>query len=122
MLVYPLNLRNGITRICFTKRTGMRLLLIILIGLLSLLHYQLWLSESQSVPQLRRLTMAVQEQTAENAVLTERNQALEAEVSSLKEGLEAMEERARVELGMIRKDETFFRILENPPPSIVTKR
>jgi cell division protein FtsB len=47
--------------------------------------------------------------------LQERNAALEAEVQDLKQGLEAVEERARSELGMIKKDETFFQIIEKKP-------
>ena len=46
-----------------------------------------------------------------NARLKARNDALDAEVRDLKEGTEALEERARLELGMIRKDETFYQVI-----------
>jgi cell division protein FtsB len=65
------------------------------------------------------LQETVQAQRSENARLKERNSALEAEVKSLKEGFDAIEERARVELGMIRKGETFFHILNDTPPALV---
>ena len=90
----------------------MRLLVVILIGLLIWLSYQLWIPEDRGVKQVRMLEQALKDQKKENAALEERNNALEAEVKNLKEGLAAIEERARVELGLIRKDETFFRILE----------
>ena len=50
----------------------------------------------------------------ENQQLRERNQALEAEVQDLKQGLGAIEERAREELGMIKEGETFYQIIEEP--------
>lgn len=54
----------------------------------------------------------VDAQAKTNAKLRERNQALEAEVRDLKQGLEAIEERARSELGMIKKDEVFYQVVE----------
>ena len=51
-------------------------------------------------------------QRAKNAQLEARNAALAAEVRDLKQGLEAIEERARYELGMVRHDEIFFQIVE----------
>ena len=51
---------------------------------------------------------------AEKAQLEERNRELDAEVSDLKKGLDAIEERARSELGMVGKDETFYQIIDAP--------
>ena len=90
----------------------MRILISALLVFLFALNIQLWKWDGAGVRQVRALQGAVVEQRAENAVLEERNKALEAEVRSLKEDLEAIEERARTELGMIRKDEVFFHILE----------
>jgi len=59
-----------------------------------------------------RLEKAVAEQREENRILRQRNSSLEAEVRDLKEGLEAVEERARTELGMIGEDETFYQVIE----------
>jgi cell division protein FtsB len=60
-----------------------------------------------------RLRQAIVEQGSENALLQSRNQRLEAEVRDLKTGLDAVEERARLELGMIHKDEIYFQIVED---------
>ena len=62
------------------------------------------------------LRITIQAQTEENVALNERNRALEADVTDLKNGLMAIEERARSEMGMIRPDETFYRILDQPLP------
>ncbi len=82
-----------------------------LIVLLAFLQYKLWLGEG-SLNEIWQLHQAIDAQTRENAALKERNAALDAEVKDLKHGLDAIEERARAELGMIKKDETFYRIVE----------
>jgi cell division protein FtsB len=101
----------------FNQQTNMRVLIGILSILLVILNCQLWLFADRGTPKVLVLQEAVQAQRTENARLKERNSALEAEVKSLKEGLEAIEERARVELGMIRQGETFFYILDDTPPA-----
>jgi cell division protein FtsB len=75
------------------------------------LQYQLWLGED-SVRALNMLEEELAAQQAVNATLAERNQGLEVEVLDLKNGLEAVEERARSELGMIAQDETFYMIID----------
>ncbi|MGI9265688.1 MAG: cell division protein FtsB [Gammaproteobacteria bacterium] len=87
----------------------MRLLIVLLSVILLLLQYRLWGSEDgfRSVWSLKR---AIEGQQDENERLTERNDHLEAEVRDLKEGLDAVEEIARTDLGMIGEDETFFQI------------
>jgi len=86
-----------------------------LLAVLVTLQYLLWLAED-GVRQTYALRIANQAQTEENAALNERNRALEADVIDLKNGLMAIEERARSEMGMIRPDETFYRILDQPLP------
>lgn len=76
-----------------------------------LLQYRLWFGDG-SLIEVWRLNKAVEEQMKANAELTERNKSLEAEVEDLKQGVEAIEERARSELGMIKEDETFFQAIE----------
>lgn len=88
----------------------MRILLILLLVLVLLIQYQLWLSDD-GMREVWRLNDAVQAQQNENLELEERNDTLEAEVSDLKEGLDAVEERARSELGMIRQDEVFYQLV-----------
>jgi cell division protein FtsB len=81
-----------------------------LIGLLLLLQYPLWFG-SASVTEVMRLQHQVTEQTQHNLSLQERNQALEADVKNLKSGMDAIEERARLELGMVRPGETFYQVV-----------
>jgi len=88
----------------------MRILLVLLLVLVLLIQYQLWLSDD-GMREVWRLNDAVQAQQNENLELEERNDTLEAEVSDLKEGLDAVEERARSELGMIRQDEVFYQLV-----------
>ncbi len=87
----------------------------LLIGLLGVfvivLQYQLWLGED-SVRALNMLEEEVQAQQTINSELKARNRLLEIEVIDLKNGLEAVEERARSELGMIGEDEVFYLIIE----------
>ena len=82
-----------------------------LVALLVLIQYPLWLGKGGwlRVWELDRQVAAVQ---ARNLVLGERNAGLEADVLDLKQGSEAIEERARYELGLIKQDEVFFQIIE----------
>jgi len=91
----------------------MRLLIWLLVVLVVLLQYRLWVGDG-SLAEVWDLYQQVETQKTENHELLERNQALEAEVNDLKQGLEAIEERAREELGMTRDDETFYQIIEDP--------
>ena len=93
-----------------------RLVPLLLVLLLALLQFQLWFGIG-NVPSAMRLKSQVEAQAAENATLTKRNAALAAEVSDLKGGQAAIEERARVELGMVKKGETFYQIVQAPAPA-----
>jgi cell division protein FtsB len=75
-----------------------------------LLQYRLWLS-GDGVHELSRLSSAVDQQKQENSELEARNQQLVAEVADLKAGMAAIEERARSELGMIGRNETFYQVV-----------
>lgn len=92
--------------------SGVKTILYILTGILIGLQYPLWLGDG-GVLALWKLKQEIAAQQLENAGLKERNLALEAEVRDLKEGYEALEERARAELGMVRRGETFYQIIEN---------
>ena len=61
---------------------------------------------------MNKLAQAVEAQRDEIAHLQDRNRALEAEVMDLKQGLEAIEERARSEMGMIKDGEVFFQLID----------
>lgn len=91
--------------------SDMRILIAVLIILLLLLQYKLWFAEGGLI-KVWHLNEAVEQQQIENEKLKERNRALEAEVRDLKQGLEAIEERARSELGMIGRDETYYQVIE----------
>lgn len=99
----------------------------ILAALLVLMQYPLWLGEGGWLA-VRQGNKNVKTQQTLNQRLRERNETLLAEVSDLKRGREAIEERARSELGMIAPDETFIRVLASPvrvntvPPSTAVKR
>lgn len=83
----------------------------ILVILLLALQYKLWVGQG-SFAEVARLERAIEKQQATNERLRGRNAALVAEVQDLKKGVEAIEERARSELGMIKRDETFFQIID----------
>ena len=89
----------------------LRWISLVLIGLLASLQYQLWFGRG-GFHDLQRLEKAVAEQRHENQQLLERNQKLLVEVLDLKNGFEAVEERARLELGMVRPDETYYQVVE----------
>lgn len=89
----------------------MRWLLIILTFLLLLLQYRLWVGDG-SLAQKALLQQQVEKQRLENEGLRERNNILASEVRDLKDGLESVEERARVDLGMVKEGETFYMVVD----------
>ncbi len=89
----------------------MKLVAGLLLALLALLHLRLWLG-NESMLAVWHLESAIEAQHLENERLGRRNARLAAEVADLKAGLEAVEERARHELGMIGRDETFYQFVE----------
>ena len=89
----------------------MKKLVILLLLLLVYLQYRLWFCEG-SLQEVRELQRAVEQQREENLQLRERNDALDAEVRDLQQGLEAIEEHAREDLGMVKEGETFYHVVE----------
>lgn len=88
-----------------------RTVLILLLALLLLLQSRLWVSDD-GYRASWRLAGQVATQQLENEQLVQRNRALEAEVADLKTGLEAVEEIARSELGMLREGETLYQVVD----------
>ncbi len=88
----------------------MRLITAILVIFLALLQYRLWFGKN-SVPDYLALEDEVARQQINNNKLKQRNKLLYADTDDLKSGTEAIEERARHELGMIKNGETFFRVI-----------
>ena len=89
----------------------MRIITLILVALLLLLQYPLWLGHGGWL-RVWDLHHQVEAQQKINQQTQARNGLLDAEVRDLKQGTEAIEERARSELGMIKSDEVFFQILD----------
>lgn len=89
----------------------MKSVIVMLLTTLVVLQYQLWLGD-RGMPGVHRLEAVVALQREDNARLEARNRRLAAEVHDLKEGLEAVEERARTDLGMIGRDEIFYQIIQ----------
>ena len=89
----------------------MRWLTLALLVLLTAIQYPLWLGKGGWM-RVWEVDQQIAAQREVNAKLRVRNGALDAEVRDLKQGLEAIEERARSELGMVRQDEIFFQVLE----------
>ncbi|MGH8652019.1 MAG: cell division protein FtsB [Gammaproteobacteria bacterium] len=89
----------------------MRILALVFMLLLLVLQCKLWLGED-GLREIWGLRRAIESQQTENRRLSDRNQGLAAEVADLKHGLEAVEERARSEMGMIKKGEIFYQIID----------
>ncbi len=90
----------------------MKLLWATMVILILLLQVRLWVGEG-SFAQVWSLDKSIAEQRAENAELAARNQRLYAEVRNLRNEQGAVEERARMNLGLIRDGETFFLVVDD---------
>jgi cell division protein FtsB len=92
----------------------LRWLALVFVFLIAVLQYPMWLGKGGWL-QVRELDRQVAVQRDANEKLKARNEALDAEVRDLKTGFEAIEERARSELGMIKQDEVFFQLQPRTP-------
>ena len=88
----------------------MKWVISLLAVMLIALQYKLWVGDG-GIPDVLELQHEITSIQLEKLQLEERNESLHAEVSDLKKGLDAIEERARSELGMIGKDEVFYQII-----------
>jgi len=95
----------------------MKILAATLAALIALLQYPLWLGKGSWL-RVWDLDRQVRAQQEVNQRMQARNAALDAEVRDLKQGYDAIEERARSELGMIKQDEIFFQVLERGPTTL----
>lgn len=97
----------------------MKVLSLVLVALIALIQYPLWLGKG-SWFRVWEVDSQIKSQREKNAKLETRNNILDAEVRDLKQGLDAIEERARSEMGMIKQDEIFFHLLspgQSLPPA-----
>jgi cell division protein FtsB len=92
-------------------KTSLKLVLALFGLVLLYLQIRLW-TGAGSLAEINRLETEIDTQIVSNAELQKRNQSLLQDVSDLKNGLDAVEERARSELGMIKKGETFYLIVD----------
>lgn len=89
----------------------MKIVAVLLASLIALIQYPLWLGKGSWL-RVWEVRQQAEAQRAVNLKLKARNGALDADVRDLKQGFEAIEERARSELGMIKYDEIFFQLLD----------
>ncbi len=96
----------------------MKLLTLSLISLIAVLQYQLWYGKGNWIT-VWDLEKQVKIEHQANRDLQSRNTVLKAEVNDLKQGFDAIEERARSELGMVKQDEIFFQVLTNNQDNLI---
>lgn len=89
----------------------MKIIAFVLLFLLIWLQYKIWLQDG-GIPEVIQIQQEVEEVKTEVQQLQERNSSLDAEVKDLKKGLDAIEERARSEMGMIKQDEVYYQVIE----------
>lgn len=91
------------------KTTSSKVILVLAMIIIAVLQYRFWFGEGGYFPH-QALLQQIQQQTEVNDELKERNRILAAEVFDLKNGVEAMEEHARLDLGLIKPHETFVQM------------
>ncbi len=114
--VMPAATRSPISPVCLVERghlSMLRWIVLLLLFLLFGLQLKLWFGSS-SMQEVDSLRTAVKKQTVDNARLQKRNQALAADVHDLKHGDQAVEARARTELGLIKTGEVFYQVVDQP--------
>jgi len=88
-----------------------KIIAVVLLALLIWLQYKIWLQDG-GIPEVIQLQQDVEQVKSEVEQLQERNSSLNAEVKDLKKGLDAIEERARSEMGMIKEGEVYYQVIE----------
>lgn len=90
----------------------MRLFILILISILLLFQYDFWFGKNGYLD-YKQTTLEIEKRKAENAKLLQRNQTLAAEIKDLKDGVNAIQEKARFQYDMVKSNETFYRITKD---------
>lgn len=93
----------------------MRILLIVLLALLALFQYEFWFDKSGYLD-YKNVQAEIAQRQAENTQLSHRNQLIAAEIKDLKEGVDAVEEKARVDHDMVKPNERLYRIISANSP------
>ena len=89
----------------------MKIIAFVLLVLLIWLQYKIWLQDG-GIPEVIQLQQEIEVVKTEVQKLQDRNSSLDAEVKDLKKGLDAIEERARSEMGMIKEGEVYYQVIE----------
>lgn len=89
----------------------MKPMLVVLLALFALLQYELWFSQG-GLRSVWHLKEAISVQSQKNHQAQLKNQTIAADIHDLKSGNEAIEERARNNLGMVKRDETFYQVVK----------
>lgn len=89
----------------------MKIIIIFLLTMLVWLQYKIWLQDG-GIPEVLQLEQEIEVVRAEVKTLKERNSSLNAEVKDLKKGLDAIEERARSEMGMLKEGEVYYQVIQ----------
>ena len=89
----------------------MKIIIIFLLTLLIWLQYKVWLQDG-GIPEVLQLEQEIEVVRSEVKTLKERNSSLNAEVKDLKKGLDAIEERARSEMGMLKEGELYYQVIQ----------
>ncbi|NBI13249.1 cell division protein FtsB [[Haemophilus] felis] len=89
----------------------MRLFILLLISILLLFQYDFWFGKNGYLD-YKRVAQEIQQHKQENEKLSQRNQVLAAEIKDLKQGFDAIEEKARADLKMIKPNEVFYHIVK----------
>ena len=89
----------------------MKIIIIFLLTLLIWLQYKVWLQDG-GIPEVLQLEQEIEVVRSEVKILKERNSSLNAEVKDLKKGLDAIEERARSEMGMLKEGEIYYQVIQ----------
>ena len=89
----------------------MRLFILSLIAVLAMFQYDFWFGNNGYLD-YQETSAEIERQKIENAKLTQRNQTIAAEIKDLKEGVEAIQERARLQYELVKPNETFYRIVK----------
>ncbi len=112
----PAAMRFPVSHACLVERghlSMLRWIALLLLLLLAGLQLKLWFG-SGSMQEVDSLRISVKKQADDNTRLLKRNQALAADVRDLKHGDQAVEARARTELGLIKSGEVFYQVVEQP--------
>ena len=89
----------------------MRLLILLLLGVLTLFQYDFWFGKNGYLD-YKETEQEISQHKAENAKLSQRNQVVAAEIKDLREGVDAIQERARLQYELVKPNETFYRIVK----------